>query len=274
VLGQTSECQVLALYFGGDWCPACRAFLPAMVSAYHALTHAFPSEFEVVYVSSDRDIDDFDERQRTMDWKAVPYADYGGRRTKEALCARFNVAQIPTVVLLHRAGSGAEFTLLPGGDGVGRLSASADTLVAQFPRWKTQQQVLTLDGRTRAKWDRAVSLIVLCEHLSADSEPFRALLRAMTSVVRAYNDELEARGKARYNDRRAGRAVPTAEWPRGVCFFVAPGPPQRYHATVAAAVRQLARCDCGRGDARGSRPRPAHHELLPRVLLDERRVRG
>lgn len=226
LLGKGSKCQVLALYFGGDWCPVCRSFLPTLNHVYNALKREYDSEFEVVYVSSDHDIDDFDERQRKMNWYSVPYEDYNGRQVKQVLSARFRISYIPTVILLHRFGRDAEFTLIPEGrDGVGRLSQSVDNLVADFPRWKAPQLVLTLDTKSQVKWNRSVSLIVLCEHLSPDSESFRALFRAMTSVARAFNDENEARSRARLADRRAGRPVVGAEWPRAMCFFVAPSPP-------------------------------------------------
>ena len=48
--------QVLAIYFGGEWCPHCVTYKPVVDRAYQALGKA-PNQgaFEIIYVSSDQD---------------------------------------------------------------------------------------------------------------------------------------------------------------------------------------------------------------------------
>lgn len=217
--------------------------MPHMLSAYRALRREYRTEFEVVFISSDRDIDVFEAYLDTMDWKALPYEDYEGERKKKALKARFKVAAIPTVVLFHRdpqRGRNGEFVPVPGIREARRLFAQpVDDVVAQFPKWKAQQLVLTLSPTTQAKYERTVSLVVLCEHLQADSARFRALCDAMEAVARVYRNELEARKTMRDHERAAGRAVADETWPEAMRFFVAPNPPNEATRFLRQQYAQL-----------------------------------
>jgi len=48
------------LYFSAHWCPPCRKFTPVLSEAYTKLK-AERDDFELVFVSSDRDQEGFDE---------------------------------------------------------------------------------------------------------------------------------------------------------------------------------------------------------------------
>ena len=60
-----------------------------------------PDEFEVVFVSSDRDEGSFSEYYGEMPWLVLPFAD---RARKAALSGKYKVQGIPTLVLVNQAG--------------------------------------------------------------------------------------------------------------------------------------------------------------------------
>jgi nucleoredoxin len=84
---------------------SCRRFTPELAALYTKLT-AEGKPFEVVFVSSDKAADAFEEYCAEMPWLALPYAD---RDRKTALAKRFKVSGLPTLVLLD-ADSGAVHT--------------------------------------------------------------------------------------------------------------------------------------------------------------------
>jgi nucleoredoxin len=92
------EGKVLGLYFSAHWCPPCKAFTPLLVETYTKLKAA-GKDFEVVFVSSDRDMSQFREYFGTMPWLAIPPGD----RRKELLSTRYEVEGIPCLVLLDGA---------------------------------------------------------------------------------------------------------------------------------------------------------------------------
>ena len=56
--------KVKLLYFSAHWCPPCRGFTPELVKAYTKLK-AVGRDFEVVFISSDRDLAGFKVRHRS-----------------------------------------------------------------------------------------------------------------------------------------------------------------------------------------------------------------
>ena len=50
--------KVKLLYFSAHWCPPCRAFTPQLAGTYAKLKEA-GREFELVFISSDRDEEGF-----------------------------------------------------------------------------------------------------------------------------------------------------------------------------------------------------------------------
>ena len=78
--------------------------------------------FEVVFVSSDKDQQAFNEYFGQMPWLALPFAD---RDRKNLVSQRFSVSGIPTLILLKGDGS----VLSTNGRGV----VQSDTEGSQFP---------------------------------------------------------------------------------------------------------------------------------------------
>ena len=72
--------KVLGLYFSANWCPPCRAFTPQLVQWYNRFKKSSNgSNFDIVFLSSDKTVEDFNEYFKEMPWYAVPYA---ARQTK------------------------------------------------------------------------------------------------------------------------------------------------------------------------------------------------
>ena len=89
------EGKVIGLYFSAHWCPPCKAFTPKLVETYNKVKAA-GKQLEIVFVSSDRDMKQFQEYFATMPWLAIP----NGDKRKGTLSAHFEVEGIPTFVVL------------------------------------------------------------------------------------------------------------------------------------------------------------------------------
>ena len=78
-------------------CGPCRQFSPVFQAAYEA--QGAPREVQVVFVSSDRSVAEFDKYYGHHSWAAIPFA----ADEREAAMAAFSVSGIPRVVVLATA---------------------------------------------------------------------------------------------------------------------------------------------------------------------------
>jgi Thioredoxin-like len=79
---------------------ACRSFTPILAELYTIIKEAYPSHgLEIVFVSSDRDEQSFNQYFRTMPWLALPFDD-SLRTSKQRLSAKYHVKGIPSLVVL------------------------------------------------------------------------------------------------------------------------------------------------------------------------------
>ncbi|XP_009626672.1 putative nucleoredoxin 1 [Nicotiana tabacum] len=91
--------KIVGLYFSGLWCGLCRQFTPKLVEAYEDL---YPKgDFEIVFISSDKDNESFNEYFGKMPWLAVPFSDADARKNLKQL---FKVRAIPHFVILDGTG--------------------------------------------------------------------------------------------------------------------------------------------------------------------------
>jgi len=94
------EGKTVGLYFSAHWCGPCRGFTPELVKTYNAMkaeAGGNGDNFEIVFVSSDRDQEAFDSYHAEMPWLALPYSE---RATKEELSKALEVRGIPTFVII------------------------------------------------------------------------------------------------------------------------------------------------------------------------------
>merc|ERR1712216_834196 len=76
--------KAVGIYFSAHWCPPCRGFTPKLAEMYNnGLKEA---GLEIVFVSSDRDQESFNEYLAEMPWLAVPFEK---RDIKDQLSKKF-----------------------------------------------------------------------------------------------------------------------------------------------------------------------------------------
>jgi len=113
----------VGLYFSAHWCPPCRGFTPMLGAAYTKDLKA--KGLEIVFVSSDKDEDQFTSYFNEQPWLALPYDQ---RSVKAALSKKYKVQGIPTFVVLDGA-TGEVITA------DGREAVSEDPTGKSFP-WR------------------------------------------------------------------------------------------------------------------------------------------
>jgi len=99
-LSTLQGCDVVGIYFSAHWCGPCKSFTPKLVEVYNACKENNKS-FEVIFMSSDRNQEAFDEYYAEMPWCTLKYED---RSLKETLSDIFEVQGIPTLILLKGNG--------------------------------------------------------------------------------------------------------------------------------------------------------------------------
>ncbi|GMF54853.1 unnamed protein product [Phytophthora fragariaefolia] len=97
--------KVIGLYFSGHYCPPCRKFTPLLSQVYEEIKEAGHTDFEIVFVSSDKEEPKFVEYYEEMPWIALPYA---RRDLKLELCEKFGVKTVPTLIFFNEKGEMVE----------------------------------------------------------------------------------------------------------------------------------------------------------------------
>lgn len=88
--------KTVGLYFGAHWCPPCRDFTYQLIEAYNDIITNKNQEFEVVFISTDRDFKEFAISISNMPWLAIPF----NSKTRQDLCRIFEVKWIPSLIIL------------------------------------------------------------------------------------------------------------------------------------------------------------------------------
>ncbi|KAG9408464.1 hypothetical protein AC1031_021701 [Aphanomyces cochlioides] len=93
--------KITGLYFSASWSPPCRQFTPLLAKYYKTLQDQ-GKQFEVVFVSSDRDEESFEDYFNEMPWFAVPLAAHDNH---DKLVEAYNIKTFPTLVLIDEFGN-------------------------------------------------------------------------------------------------------------------------------------------------------------------------
>lgn len=96
--------KTIGLYFGAQWCIPCVEFIPKLTSIYRKIKQTIreaqrtenQEDFEIVFISSDRDEASFVSFFETMPWLALSFGD----PTNKSLAKHFDVREIPCLVIL------------------------------------------------------------------------------------------------------------------------------------------------------------------------------
>lgn len=144
---------VKALYFSAHWCGPCRNFTPQLKQVYTQLK-AENKDFEVLFVTSDRTQEQFDEYFAEMPWAAIPFDQ---RAAISSLEEKYEVQGIPALAVLQDGklinGSAVGAVRAAGGEGFDVAQAAA-----AFP-WK-QNAVEELTMGTASVLNDAPCLIL------------------------------------------------------------------------------------------------------------------
>jgi len=102
--GAVSTAEALAgktvgIYFSAHWCPPCRGFTPKLAQIFKALKGR--DDFQIVFVSCDRDKAAFSSYFKEQPWLALPFED---KKRNSALSQKFGVSGIPYLVLIDANG--------------------------------------------------------------------------------------------------------------------------------------------------------------------------
>jgi len=164
--------KVIGLYFSAHWCPPCKGFTPVLVETYKKVKAA-GKQFEMIFVSSDRDQTQFMEYFKEMPWLAIPQGD----KRKNALSKRFEVEGIPCLVLVD-AETGETITKN------GRGAVGGDPEGKDFPWYPKPVTDLAVDGEGL---NEETCLCALLEGCPAPAQ--EAGLAALTAVATAHKKE-------------------------------------------------------------------------------------
>ncbi|XP_018808138.2 probable nucleoredoxin 2 [Juglans regia] len=146
------ESKVIGLYFSANWYPPCWNFTKVLVGIYEQLKTS-GSNFEIVYISSDEDLDAFNNYHACMPWLAIPFSDL---ETKKALNRKFDVEGIPCLVILQPNDNKDDATLHDGVELIYRYGIEA------FPF--TKERLETLYQEEREKHENQTLTNLLTNH--------------------------------------------------------------------------------------------------------------
>lgn len=87
----------VGLYFSAHWCQPCKQFTPVLMETYGEVRqHGADHDFEVLFVSHDRDEDAFLEYRKDMPWLSIPF----NANLRSQLQTALQVNGLPTLVIL------------------------------------------------------------------------------------------------------------------------------------------------------------------------------
>jgi len=169
--------KVFAFYFSAHWCPPCRGFTPKLAEWYN--NGLKDKGLEIVFVSSDKTEEEFQEYFSEQPWLALDYKD---RKLKKDLNDLFGVGGIPTVVIIDADGS------IISKDG--RSSISADPTGENFPWYP--KPVFNLQGGP-GTIQEVPTVIAFCE--GASPEDSKRIEDAMTPLGAKFLADAKAAGE-------------------------------------------------------------------------------
>ena len=88
--------KYLAIFFSASWCPPCQTFV-RILKEFYAEVNIDSKQCEVLYVSLDKNQNDFAEDYAQMPWLAVPFTD---QERIKSLKQRYRVVGTPHLVVV------------------------------------------------------------------------------------------------------------------------------------------------------------------------------
>jgi len=185
-----------ALYFSAHWCPPCRGFTPKLVSVYEKMKTA-GKDMEIVFVSWDRQEDQFTEYYREMPWATFPFKD----PRVDKLATHLEVEGIPTLITFK----GKEKINVKA-----RGAAEEDPSGAEFP-WVPKPlppvgPLLPSDEVMEAINEGPFLVLNISEKAASDDAK-----KAFCQAAESYSAKHEGKGKAKFFYVEGGAATLSGE---------------------------------------------------------------
>ena len=125
--------KYLLIFASASWCPSCQRLAPHLAQVYQQL-QAVRDDFEFLYLSSDRNQDEFDTAFTNMGFGSIPFEE---RQTFADIAQLFNIRCVPTMLMFgpkHPTSSTCDRSLLNGNvRDIFCQGVSPETLVREFP---------------------------------------------------------------------------------------------------------------------------------------------
>jgi nucleoredoxin len=93
--------KVIGLYFAGSAFAPCQTFTPILKNVHKKLQER-NIEFEVIFVSVDKDVESFQKYFQQMPWLAIQFED---KKTRAELAQMFQIKTVPTLILFDQKGN-------------------------------------------------------------------------------------------------------------------------------------------------------------------------
>ena len=92
--------QVVGLYFSAFWSVACKQFTPTLSELYKKW-NIKSKKIEIIFVSRDRNEDEFNEYYKEMPWLAIPFQN---NNKISSLKLDYRVKGVPSLVIVDKKG--------------------------------------------------------------------------------------------------------------------------------------------------------------------------
>lgn len=96
----TAGPEFTLVYSSAHWCAPCRRFTPILKEVYSDWVMD-GEKVEVIFVSSDRNEDQFHLYSATMPWQLLPFQE---RKLADAFKSRYGVSSIPSLLVFDKNG--------------------------------------------------------------------------------------------------------------------------------------------------------------------------
>jgi len=174
--------KTFGIYFSAHWCPPCRGFTPELIKTYNKLKKE-GKNFEVVFVSSDRDQKGFDEYFHEMPWLAIPFTD----KTRNGNLSNADGVQGIPMLIIVDGNTGMTITKN------GRAAVSGDKEGKEFP-WEPQPAT-ELTSSTVSDINEMPMLIAFLDQTGAEAATQASVTKAVTTVATEVYADSKKNGK-------------------------------------------------------------------------------
>ena len=90
---------LVGLYFGAKWCPPCQGFNPVLKNLYKKINEN-EKVLEIIYCSSDEDVEDYVDFLKNSNWPAISYNDDKLEEVGEV----YGIEDIPQLIVFNSKG--------------------------------------------------------------------------------------------------------------------------------------------------------------------------